>query len=388
MTQYSTVSGILQLRHAARGAVVRTLTGSASGTLTLQGYATPTIPGLKAVPSCSGYLRLTGRARGSVNEPYGSFRDFAHYAATAVDPAMVLVRSHNGGATTSDVTQPFDYRRFYAVASTPVDYPVSGGEKLWKRAAYASIGLKFKALGNGAHEFIDGAQFEVAKHAATAPVAYQTARSLNCVVVPRRINESTNPAVVGTAGYSMFNGGSLIALTTDGVEGVGDGSTCGQFTCPTYSGLSGVILASGILGSNETRTLSAWVTSDELFFLNATGVGVVSESTPIPKGSGWKRYSLTYKGNSSGGAFAIHLVRTYPAAGQFVRFTGVLAEKSSAVGSYFDGASGADYVWDGTPNASNSLFYPDKLNRSYLISQLLAENCPLGITPSALTFGV
>jgi len=97
---------------------------------------------------------------------------------------MVLVRSHNGGATTSDVTQTSGYRRYYAIASAPLDYPVSGGKKAWSRAAYASIGLKFKGLVNAGYEFIDAAQFEIAKYAATAPVAFQPARALNCSVRP------------------------------------------------------------------------------------------------------------------------------------------------------------------------------------------------------------
>jgi len=113
---------------------------------------------------------------------------------------MVLVRSHNGGATTSDVTQTSGYRRYFTIASTPLDYPVSGGKKAWSRAAYASIGLKFKGLVNAGYEFIDAAQFEIAKYAATAPVGFQPARSLNCVVIPRSINLAENPAAVTSSG--------------------------------------------------------------------------------------------------------------------------------------------------------------------------------------------
>jgi len=57
-------------------------------------------------------------------------------------------------------------------------------------------------------------------------------------------------------------------------------------------------------------------------------------------------------------------------------------------GPYFDGSSGSDYIWGGAANASASFYYPDRVNRSYLISQLLEENCPLGVIPGVPQFGV
>lgn len=182
MTQFSSGSSLLRLVDGARGRVLRPHFGSSSGTLRLLSSAGAKIPATLVESVSFGFLSLHGTAKGFLNEPYGSFRDFAHYQINAQDPAMVLVRSHNGGATTSDVAQTSGYRRFYAIASSPLDYPVSGGQKAWSRAAYASIGLKFKGLVNAGYEFIDAAQFEIAKYAATGPTPYQPARALNCAV--------------------------------------------------------------------------------------------------------------------------------------------------------------------------------------------------------------
>jgi len=83
----------------------------------------------------------------------------------------------------------------------------------------------------------------------------------------------------------------------------------------------------------------------------------------------------------------VGLARIDSAMGR-VYLGGVVCTPSPWVGGYFDGGSGEDYVWSGTPDDSPSCYYPDKANRSYLISQLLAENCPLGVTPGVPQFGV
>ena len=173
MTNSLPTVGLLSLQARAHALIFKTHTGSSAAVLTLEGAAGPHVPQTLINRGAFGYLHLNSRAQAYLNEPFGSFRDFAHYQNGALDPAMVLVRSHNGGATSSDVGQTSGYRRYYTIASAPLDYPVSGGKKAWARAAYASIGLKFKGLVNAGYEFIDGAQFEIAKYAAIAPVAYQ-----------------------------------------------------------------------------------------------------------------------------------------------------------------------------------------------------------------------
>jgi len=301
---------------------------------------------------------------------------------------MVLVRSHNGGATTSDVTQTSGYRRYYAIASAPLDYPVSGGKKAWSRAAYASIGLKFKGLVNAGYEFIDAAQFEIAKYAATAPVAFQPARALNCVVVPKRVNFCTNPALgLDTTGWSAAVGGTWVA------QGVGwafqvDGSasyylstaasvvTWGQFW-------SGSVVVSGPAG----RTVNVQI-HDGVGYLTPVN-SIVLTGTP-------QTVTLT---SSAPATTTTTRIFVYPTAtggawtsGQLLTATDALLEVVSGIGvpasNYFDGAAGSDYIWGGVANASASFYYPDRVNRSYLISQLLEENCPLGVTPGVPQFGV
>jgi len=208
MTQSSSSSGRLKISSAAQGIVTRPHYGSASGMLQLHGRALPKIPILRVAPPAHGMLRLKGTASGLVNAPWGAFRDFAHYPNSALDPAMVLVHGHNGGDTDTDVTQVSGYRRFFVLASSPLDYPVSGGAKAWSRAAYASIGLKLKGLVNNGFAQITGAQAEVAKDQAVAPVPYQRARALNCVVVPQNVNLVTNPAAATSDGSVWTRSGA------------------------------------------------------------------------------------------------------------------------------------------------------------------------------------
>lgn len=395
MTQLASGSSLLRLAARARGMVLRPNPGSATGTLRLLSAAAARTPATKTASVPFGFLPLHGTAHGYLNEPYGSFRDFAHYQINALDPAMVLVRSHNGGATTSDVTQTSGYRRFYAIASPPLDYPVSGGKKAWSRAAYASIGLKFKGLVNAGYQFIDGAQFEVAKYAATAPVAYQSARALNCVVVPKRVNLLVNPnfetssspwtgattATVARSTVRAHSGTASLAVTTIGT--FGDGATNSGSAYPTI-----------IVG--HTYTASCWVYATIAipvtlfhYFRDATNTLVATFTSVVtPPVNTWTRISATAVA-PAGATTTQAAVRIYAVHTPTVFYVDdVLLEEAATLNAYFDGASGPDYVWGGAANASASFYYPDRINRSYLISQLLAENCPLGVTPGVPQFGV
>jgi len=367
--------------------VLRPHFGSSSGTLRLLSGAGASTPATLVASVSFGFLPLHGSAQGYLNEPYGSFRDFAHYQINALDPAMVLVRSHNGGATTSDVTQTSGYRRYYAIASAPLDYPVSGGKKAWSRAAYASIGLKFKGLVNAGYEFIDAAQFEIAKYAATAPLDFQPARALNCVVVPQRVNLFTNPSLgVDAAGWVGL-GGTRVA------QGAGwawqiDGSTNLTFGSEIVMGLIGQFWSGSIVMSGPAgRTMYAGIWD---------GVGDVTSGNNIVLTGAPQTITLTSSAAALGDTLQIYVYPTTTGgawtAGQMVTATDALIEQVSSVGvasgPYFDGSSGSDYLWGGVANASPSFYYPDRVNRSYLISQLLAENCPLGVTPGVPQFGV
>ena len=235
----TTSNSLLWIRARARGSVLHLHVGSASRYLQLHARAVPRVLVRRIETPSRGFLSLHGLAYGRLNKPYGAFRDFAHYQNTSLDPAMVLVRSHNGGAVTYDGAQTSGYRRYFAIASSPLDYPVSGGKKAWSRAAYASLGLKFKGLVANGFEYIDGAQFEIAKYAAVAPVAFQSARSLNCVVVPNSINLATNPAAVGASGTTSTKDGILpkvVGFTN------GDDSTGWQSTLRPFVGLTSVAI--------------------------------------------------------------------------------------------------------------------------------------------------
>jgi hypothetical protein len=382
-------SGHLRTSSHARASIFRYHHGSASGLLRLNAKLYRPLP-LRYPIRVSGHLSLWGTAFGSISNPYGAFRDFAHYANGSVDPAMVLVRAHNGGATSADGSQTSGYRRYYTVASAPVDYPVSGGAKAWSRAAYASNGLKFASLLNAGSELIQGAQFEVAKYAASAPVPYQKARALNCVVVPQRVQQCTNPSFeAGTTGWSA-NAGTLTNPTTGGYTG----SRCARVTATMASQYSLIstpfsvkpgdpfAFSAYVRGTpNQTATIQiywstgAWTNGHTRLVASATNYQRLTCTGIVPEGAG---SATMYVSEMAAGV----------SIGYYLETDSVLVEASPVVGDYFDGNTGSDYIWGGAPNASLSFYYQDRINRSYLLANLLAENCPLGVTPGVPQFGV
>jgi hypothetical protein len=382
--------GHLSTSSHARASIFRYPHGSASGLLRFAARALPVVPATRIYPGISGHLSLWGTAFGSISNPYGAFRDFAHYANGALDPAMVLVRAHNGGALSTDGSNPSGYRSYFAVASAPVDYPVSGGAKAWNRAAYASIGLKFKALLNAGSELIQGAQFEVAKYSASAPVPYQKARSLNCVVVPQRVQQCVNPSFeAGTTGWSA-SAGTLTNPTTGGYIG----SRCARVTASgaaqfslvgaSYSEVEGAPFAfSAYVRGTPNRSVAIQIHW-------STGAWTNGPIQLIASATDWQR--LTYTGvvpdGAGSGTLYISELVSGVSSGDYLETDCALVETSWVIGDYFDGNTGSDYIWGGAPNATMSFYYQDRINRSYLLANLLAENCPLGVTPGVPQFGV
>jgi hypothetical protein len=81
-------------------------------------------------------------------------------------------------------------------------------------------------------------------------------------------------------------------------------------------------------------------------------------------------------------------------AGTVLEFKECIIERlpsgASTPGTYFDGSSGADYLWEAGTSAdtSRSYYYEDYAVRQYLLKQVLAENCPLGVIPAVPQFAV
>lgn len=81
-------------------------------------------------------------------------------------------------------------------------------------------------------------------------------------------------------------------------------------------------------------------------------------------------------------------------AGTVLEFKECIFERvggtGQTAGTYFDGSFGSDYLWEaGTAaDVSRSYYYEDYAVRSYLLKQVLAENCPLGVIPAVPQFAV
>lgn len=62
--------------------------------------------------------------------------------------------------------------------------------------------------------------------------------------------------------------------------------------------------------------------------------------------------------------------------------TKILVEEGTTLRDYFDGNSGADYLWEqgGVAGSTRSYYYPDRLMRHAVLVRNLAENVALGMT--------
>lgn len=136
---------------------------------------------------------FSGSAAAIVIQPVCSFDDFAVYELTDTDPAMTYPWWNNSGIMTGFS----GYSRFYMMVTPPLDYIVSDGSYLWRRAAFASLGVSFASVNAGAAENLTDVQLEFALingSAAVGPRAFQPPRQLQVDVEPDRLNYIANPS--------------------------------------------------------------------------------------------------------------------------------------------------------------------------------------------------
>lgn len=313
-------------------------------------------------------LRGTLRHRGTLTPliatvRYGTFRDFAHYADTMPDPAMVLINDWASGATL-DAAAPSQFRRVWLTATPPREYRVSGNRVLWPRAAFMSTGVRVNALANGEYQYVDGGQVEVAPRSQSGPTTYSPARALRVVVRADAMNYVRNPQ---TASGSLGTGGENARL-------------CNAIPGRFYAA---AVTASGTPGSTVRVTLTS----------NGPTVSSIvgnSGDVTIPF-SGSVRIPVPANAPAIDAEVTLHC-NVVDTTGSVV-FSAMRVDRVSGAGPlgddrFFTGADGADYLWGGTVNDSESYYYRDRAARTYLLSKVLKENVPLGATPGAPQFAV
>ena len=198
----------------------------------------------------------------------------------------------------------------------------------------------------------------------------------------QRRNYATNPSFETNAAGWVSVGTSSVNRTTvraqqgtsSGLVTFGSGPAPGQGASHTVTGLA----------VGEQYTASAWVwvpsasiaSSPALFIFGGLGVSA-AVSTP----DSWQRLSVTWTATASTHTVAL-LNGATTTAGQQAYIDGLLVERASTAGAYFDGATtdtgpsttlgSIIYDWAGTAHASQSIAY--EVIQAYTITATVEDD--------------
>ena len=311
-----------------------------------------------------------------VSNDLASLTDFAFFPAAESDPAMAIAVNDNNGTVSAGVGA--NWTRHFMTLYAPTD------NVAWKRAAYAAVGLVFKAMPTVTTQHIDDVQWEIAPIADNVPAAFSPARSLDVWVRPTRLNHSTNPSFeVDTTDWTTV-GGSLARITTDHVVG----TAC----------LAVTSLVSGETATHVVKTLTPGRTYTASVYIrsmdgnnvamqingarNTTGIetsAMTWETAPLGDtvSPNWRRLWVSFIADTSTASLQITSL-----GATSVRVDAMMVEEGNGLKAYFDGSSGSpDYVWETgeTAGKARSYYYRDKLNRHYALGKTLRENVQLGL---------
>lgn len=403
----------------------------------LAGFCNAIEPGetfqISSPPVLEFFIDPAGTPSATVASPAAAFTDFGIWELADPDPAQTYAWWTNAGALSSQTA----YTQSYGMVVPPLDYQVSGGNYLWRRAAYAAVGFKWANVPNNVEQILTDVQLEYARTSigsATTPSAYQRARQLQIVIKPSRLNYVTNPAFQnGTAGWTQDGTTVTTAVsntvwpnnlaTYDNVEYSAFQSCLVTLNSPADVGLQ---LQVPLLIPGQTYMASCYVmpnsggiadlsascgggTADiASLILSADGYGVQpygsgpygglnASNVPLPTGS-WTRISFPFVAATDTQTFIIAAssVVTPTTFPQSFYITAVLIESGDILLPYFDGNSGPDACWETTggttnpvsnggttPGSSRSYYYNQLRFGQGVVASTLAANTPLGISTAA-----
>lgn len=347
---------------------------------------------------------LPGGVKGSVDSA-SLFTDFGHATiASTVDPAVSVVKTKTSGAA-FDAAATGGFRRVSMSLTVPNDTSTQ------RRAAYVAPGVRVNGMAQNNGVNIDAVQVEVALNGATTPTAYEPARAIQVGVRPNRLNWGWSKSTTGW-GVVAPTGGVLASVAVVANGAPDDGGAFMRVTCTTSGTATGggaafgttnidhVPVTPGIPYSFRTmlRTNRDNIAIQYLVrWYNAAGAQVGDQSAILIKtvrSDRWSEFKIEGVVPPDGAARAFITIYFVSGAiwqsGDTLDCAGMLIEQGQKVGTYFDGFSGNDYLWDqggGAPGC-RSYYYEDYAVRSYLLRQVLAENCPLGVIPAVPQFAV
>lgn len=375
------------------------------------------------LPEDVGTSQFGGSAVAKILSPIAAFNDFAIFELTDLDPAQTYVSWNNAGV----MTGYDDYALAYAMFVPPLDYVVSGGEYLWRRAAFAAFGWSFAAVPAGACENLTDVQVEFARFNGSGPILpspFQPPRQIQTNLAPDRLNLCTNPSFeVSVANWSATGAGSSLARASGmavqdaGVYGgvtYSAGTSCMQVNLGLPGTGLGASTAISKLVVGETYIASAYVQTGlglddvtmtiadgytDLAHLGGSGYGAGGYGAggyggvwpagllrPVP----WTRLSCVFTADSDTDVLTITAL-VDPAAAFPLQFwvDAVLVEAGSALQPYFDGSFGSSAFWEvgGVAGLSRSYLAPESALSQAVIGQVLTQNVPLGISFATPAFG-
>ena len=358
-------------------------TGSTAG-VTVSGRVATIVPGeiFDTAPEVT-VVQVTNSVVTTVIQPVSVFDDFAIFELTDNDPAMTYALWNNSGI----MTGYNNYNQGYMYVTPPLDYPVSGGQFAWRRAAFAAVGYEFVNLASGAAANLTNVQVELPQingSNAVTPRAWQTPRVINTIVKPNRLNYVTNPSFettgttgwsalganssiatdatqfapdVGTYGNKLYNAGAVSLKTTMSATGTGQGCQITvsnlivgrDYTASAYimpgTGIADVELSIG--GSTGNASESGTPYGGGTYGGGFYG-GQPSVLAQLTTGQ-WYRAFCTFTATAD--SHVLTLSALYATGATFpVSFwtDAVLVEGGQVLQPYFDGSFGVDAFWEGT----------------------------------------
>lgn len=377
--------------------------------------------------------------------PVGAMTDFSISSFTGDnDPAQTYASYNNAGLSIPSGTA--SWARSQGIFFPPQDYFVSGGQKLYKRAAYMAVGFQINNMPNNAKITLADIQAEILPYSnsfsVTNPTAFVPPREIQTIVKATRQNFCTNPSVeVDLTGWSAVGAG---VLTQDPSTSVGSiiniddlvevTGTSSINVITTNSGDGAQITIPNLI-AGDTYIVSAYVqaglnvTDIDMSIANAAtsvvhgnsgtgyggpppygqgfyggsppassgpsiygagsyGVGsygVGSVSNPLATGQ-WFRIFTTFQPTDSSAILSFSAITT---AGTQFWIDAVLVEAGQVLSYYFDGSFGENnYFWGGTPGLSQSYFYDQFAVKAQAVTNVLQRHTPYGISFASPQFSV
>jgi hypothetical protein len=338
----------------------------------------PQIPVPLAV---SGVSQSAGTLTVLSGTPAAVFDNFAMYRSTDPDPVVSYCVASNAGTNDGGYQQP--WTRHWMLAVPPAN------------AAYAAVGMHYGTMASGDWHYLHMVQlavYPINSQIAIGPTAYVTPRQITTTVKPTRLNFAKNPGFASSTNYwSML---SSATLTRDTTTPARFGTTSGAVSIRVNNGYVQHDIDNLIAG--RTYTVSAYIKMgtglSDLFLSAASDANSVSYSSfaSAQPGEDWVRLSFSFDADTS----RDHIRFTGALApgqtsGNFW-IDGVLIEENTLLLDYFDGSFGFDYLWEagGVAGESRSYWYQGRRFKQYLVSQVVQQNNPMGITSAEPVYAV